>query len=465
MSIPAKSFPSIPLLLSLCCVPAAGQNQDADARSGPAVDLIQREIKVTQPAPGIFVAAGVGNVALITTDEGHVVFDTGLALQAGLQKKALLAAVPDRPVTHVILSHSHADHTGGALLWAGGADGASGANGKNGANQTTGAEIIAHAEFTEEQRYLDELTPYLHHRNRILFPWLPPEPVTEGPFRYGGIEPHRTVDDGERYEFEQGGMRFVVIGAPGAEGADNILLWLPERRILLSGDFFGPQFPQFPNIFTMRGEKVRAPIPYLESLDMVIELAPRMIIPAHFAAPKGERAIMRGLKAMRDGVRHVHDATVAGMNAGKTVHQLMAEIDLPKGIELSQTHGRVSWAVKSIWEYYATWFHYDRTTELYAVPGTAAWPRLVESAGIAPFILTAQSFLTESQPLRALHILDIALTAEPANRLALELKLDALERLLRTASNEGGLNNDYEIYWLRSRIAATKAALAAPSNR
>ena len=31
----------------------------------------------------------------------------------------------------------------------------------------------------------------------------------------------------------------------------------------------------------------------------------------------------------------------------------------------AQIHGRVSWAVKSIWEYYATWFHFDATTELY----------------------------------------------------------------------------------------------------
>ena len=437
------------LLLGLCCTVALATPPPSseNARSGPAVDLIHRDIKVTEVAPGIFVAEGVGNVILIATAEGHVVFDTGLALQAAKQREALLAAVPDRPVTHVILSHSHADHTGGTHLWAQ-------SNGKG------GAEIIAHQEFTEEQRYLKELEPYLHHRNRTLFPWMPPEPVTKGPFRYGGIQPHRTVDDGERYEFEQGGVRFAVLGAPGAEGADNILLWLPDSRILLSGDFFGPQFPQFPNIFTMRGEKVRAPVAYLESLERVIELAPKMIIPAHFAAPEGERAIMDGLKAMRDGVRHVHDETVAGMNAGKTVHQLMEEIRLPRGSRLSQTHGRVSWAVKSIWEYYTTWFHFDRTTELYPVPDTAAWPRLVEAASAAPFIETAQSYLDESRPLHALHILDIALTAQPDHRRALELKLAALQQLLREAEN--GLRNDYEIYWLRSRITTTQESLSKP---
>ena len=70
---------------------------------------------------------------------------------------------------------------------------------------------------------------------------------------------------------------------------------------------------------------------------------------------------------------YVHDATIAGMNAGKTVYQLMEEIALPPELALSQAHGRVSWAVKSIWEYYATWFHFDSTTELYSIVGGLDW--------------------------------------------------------------------------------------------
>ena len=38
----------------------------------------------------------------------------------------------------------------------------------------------------------------------------------------------------------------------------------------------------------------------------------------------------------------------------------MASIELPPELALTQEHGRVSWAVKSIWEYYMTWFHFGQ---------------------------------------------------------------------------------------------------------
>ena len=140
---------------------------------------------------------------------------------------------------------------------------------------------MAHWEFPEEQRYLKDLEPYLHYRNRTLFPFLPEEPPQIGLIAYGGIEPTRLVKNGEPYRFEQGGIRFEVLPTPGAEGADNLVLWLPDEKILFSGDFFGPLFPQFPNVFTMRGEKVRKPVEYIASLERIIALEPETIVPSH----------------------------------------------------------------------------------------------------------------------------------------------------------------------------------------
>ena len=49
------------------------------------------------------------------------------------------------------------------------------------------------------------------------------------------------------------------------------LLNLPYKvQILSTGDFFDPQFPQLPNIFTMRGEKIRKPMEHIKSLDKLI---------------------------------------------------------------------------------------------------------------------------------------------------------------------------------------------------
>lgn len=413
-----------------------------DAEGGSvAADFINIPIEAKEISSGVFQATGVANAHLITTPDGHVLFDTGLATQVAKQMTALKAAVPDGDVTHIIVSHSHADHSGGVKAWN---------DGK--------ADIIAHKEFTEEQRYLTELQDYFWHRNRTLFPFMPEKPPTLGLVAYGGIEPTIGVANGQPYTFSQGGLDFEVHALPGAEGADNIVLWLPQKKILFSGDFFGPLFPQFPNIFTMRGEKIRKPVEYIQSLETIIALEPDMIVPSHKKPISDKAFIMDSLAKMREATRFVHDATVEGMNAGKTVHELMAEIKLPANLDLSQEHGRVSWAVKSIWEYYATWFHFDKTAELYPVPASDVYDDFVAVAGPDPLIAKASVHVEENRPVHALHIIDVVIGAQPDNMAALKVRREALLALLADAKS--GLNNSYEIYWLNYRLRDTDARLA-----
>ncbi|MEM9013713.1 MAG: MBL fold metallo-hydrolase [Pseudomonadota bacterium] len=415
---------------------------DSENQSGVAAEFINIPIEAREIADGVFQVSGVGNVQLIATGDGAVLFDTGLVTQSAKQIEAMNAVAPDVPLTHIILSHSHADHIGGLRFW-----------------DRDGAEIIAHEDFPEEQRYLKELEPYFWSRNRTLFPFMPEEPPQIGLIAYGGAIPDKLVDEDEPYVFELGGRQFEVIAATGgAEGADNVVLWMPKERILFSGDFFGPLFPQFPNIFTMRGEKIRRPVEYIDSLNRIIALEPEMIVPSHLTPVKGAEDIKRDLVKMRDAVKFVHDATVKGMNDGKTVEQLMAEIELPPTLALSEQHGRVSWAVKSIWEYYATWFHFDRTTALYATPASSVYEDIASIAGVSSLIDRAEDYIEDAKPLHALHLLDIAEHKRAPNSRALHARLAALELLLADAKT--GKKNSYEIYWLNARIRKSKQKLA-----
>ena len=418
----------------------AGKGDDGQVTHGSAVDLIRLPIEVRQVAANVYYATGVANTIMITTDAGNVVFDTGLVIQAAKQLRLLKEQVSDGPLHAIVLSHSHADHIGGARLWL-----------------EPGSEIVAHREFAEEQRYLSQLEPYFHGRNRTLFPWIPAEPPQMALLKYGGIEPTITVGNEQTYSFTLGGVEFEVIGAPGAEGADNLVLWLPQQKILLSGDFFGPQFPQFPNIFTMRGEKVRKPMEYVASLNKLMQLQPEIIVPSHLNPTVGAAEIRAGMVRIRDAVQYVHDQTVAGMNAGKTVHQLMRDIQLPARLDLVQNHGRVDWAVKSIWEYYATWFHFDSTTELYPVPVKEVYADLAQVAGAEALLRLAHNYLGQDSPVKTLHIVEVVLAAEPANTAALNLRQRALQGLMDNAL--AGINNDYEVYWLKARMADTLARL------
>ena len=209
----------------------------------------------------------------------------------------------------------------------------------------------------------------------------------------------------------------------------------------------------------MRGEKIRKPVEYINSLEKIIALDPDMIVPSHKTPMTDKALIQSGLIKMRDATRYVHDKTVEGMNAGKTVEQLMREIELPADLALTQEHGKVSWAVKSIWEYYATWFHFDKTTELYDVPISAVYQDIVQSGGELRLQERVQSYVNNGEPLKGLHLIDIVLGAEPNNAPALSVRKMALEQLLNEAKMT--TNNSYEIYWLNYRLRDTQSKLDA----
>ena len=402
-----------------------------NGRGLAAAELITLPIYVTEVASGIFQASGVGNSFALTTGDGNVIFDTGLIIQSSEQVAKLKAMIGDAEPKKIILSHSHADHVGGTRLWDRGQ-----------------AELITHEEFEEEQRYLTELNPYFHQRNRVLFPWIPESPRTLVGMNFRGLIPDTRVRNGDPYRFSLGGRRFEVYAVPGAEGADNVVLWLPDEKILLSGDFFGPQFPQFPNIFTMRGEKVRKPIEYIASLNTLLALEPEIILPSHLAPIRGAQNIAADMRKIRDAVQYVHDETVAGMNAGYSLETVMAEITLPEELTLSQSHGKVSWAVKSIWEYYATWFHFDRTSELYPTSQRAILADVAHLIDLDAAQLQVQIYLNEAEPEKALLLLEL-LEGSTASETLRALRTQTLLQLKRQAEPVG---NDYELYWLDSEL-------------
>lgn len=422
---------------------------DSDNPVKTVAGLHQIEIKVNQFQHNIFRASGVANSYLIKTNEGNVLFDTGLATQSAKHKRLLQAAAPG-VITHIILSHSHADHIGGTKFWKA---------------EFPNAKIITHRRFAEGQRYLADLQKYFWGRNRRLYTFMPETPpADDSMFAYGGVQADILVEDYSEYRFSQGGIEFVVLPTPGAEGDDNILLWLPQQKTIFSGDFFGPLFPMMPNLFTLRGEKFRNPVDYINSLNRVIILKPEMLLPSHFDPHSGAEDLAVKMTLMRDATAYIHDETIKGMNAGKSLWQLMQDIQLPEHLRVSQGHGKVSWNVRSIWEHYSTWFQFKSTTELYPVPISSLYAELADIAGGAEKLTNlAQSKLDAGQPEQALHLLEMALAASPDYPQALRVRLQCLQKILHRARNTD--NNFSETSWLESRITTTRAQIDSPDNQ
>ena len=387
----------------------------------------------------VYQARGTANAQMVVTSGGNVVIDTGLPNQPFVQE--FLREADEGPITHLIVTHAHADHYGAASSFL-----------------DEGTELIAHREFVHNQRYLKALAPTFMRRNQLFFPEnvpaVPEFALGALKLLYPTIEPTLLVD--REHAFEVGGVRFEVLALPGAEGSDGLCVWLPDQEILFTGDFFGHIFPMWPNLTTIRGERARFPWPYVESLDRILELDPKMLVPSHFEPITDRAEIRAGVKRTRDAVAWVEQAVIDGINEGKDVHTLMREITLPGHLTLPEVHGKVSWGVRSIFEDYTGWFHLRSTTELYGVPRRAIDPEIVEMAGGANAVAArGRVRLDRSQPVEALHLADMALEAEPGNEAALRVRLDALGGLLERSRDV----NHYEVYWLRHRIDETLGEL------
>ena len=181
-------------------------------------------------------------------------------------------------------------------------------------------------------------------------------------------------------------------------------------------------------------------------------LQPEMILYGHHEPVIGAELIQRELTALHGAILHVHDATVAGMNAGKDVETLQREITLPPEYEVGEGYGKVSWSVKAIWEHYAGWFHHQSTTELYSVPRREVSSDLLELAGSEGLLARARQRFDGGEPEAALHLLDILLDAEPGNTDAVELSIRVHEKLLENARGFRTTGNFWLEGWLENQL-------------
>lgn len=382
----------------------------------------------------IFMVKDISNAYLVTTADGDLLVNTGF-LGNGQRNKALFAPHRTGPLRRIIVTQGHPDHYGALPE-----------------QMEDDTQVIAGAGFTATCDYFEELGPFLNRRSGKLWASLtrrdgpPPKPPK--------VVPDIPVTD--RHAFEQGGRHFVVVKTPGGETLCSVFVWLPDDRIVFTGNLFGPVWRAMPNLVTMRGDKPRLVRAYLRSVEEVRALAPELLITGHGEPVRGAAKIRADLDTMHAAVSWIERETIAGMNAGKDVHTLMREIALPEALRIGEFHGKTPWVVRAIWEENAGWFHFDSTTSLYGVPRSSVNADLAELAGGASALATrAARKLAEDKPLEAIHLLDVALGAEPGNKEALAVKISALERLL---SASGGSNLS-EVMWLKSEIADAEAAL------
>jgi len=384
----------------------------------------------------IFQANDISNAYLVTTSEGDVMVNTGF-MDHVERNKALLSPHRTGPLAYIILTQSHADHFGGVPEFL-----------------EEGTQVIGGPDFVEANGDMMGMQSYFGPRSGKL--WGSTLKRGSAPKSAPNVVPDILVD--RKLTLDLGGRTFEILHTPEGETIDGLTVWMPKEKIAFTGNLFGPVWLSMPFLCTLRGDKPRSVRQYLKSLEKVRELGAEIVVTGHGEPIRGAERVRADLDKMHAAVSFVRDYTINGMKAGKNVHQLMREFAWLEDLRIGEFHGKASWAVKTIWEEYSGWFHYeDGTTELYGVPRSSVDADLVDLAG-GPSKLAerAQAKLDAGAPLEALHLVGIALGAVPNDAASLRVKKAATEALLAAS----GGSNLSETMWLRSEIAEVEAKLA-----
>lgn len=250
--------PAIALLALLCA--GAARAQTSAPPSSP------RAVQAVQVAPGAYMVQGlsaqgspanrnfISNAAFVVTPEGVLLVD---ALGSPTLARELLAEIrriTPAPLRYVVITHYHADHIYGLQVF-----------------KDAGATLIAHREGAA---YLSSETAVLRLQasREELAPAVDANTLLVAADRW--IDATTTL--------QLGGMDFVLQPAGPAHTAEDLVVWVPQLKLLMAGDLvFRGRIP-----FVGQADSGR----WIAALDKLLNFDAQIIVPGHGPVSTSARA-------------------------------------------------------------------------------------------------------------------------------------------------------------------------------
>lgn len=306
---------------------------------------------IYQVVDNVYVAIGYGlaNSILIVGDTGNIIIDTTEDPELGKQINDEFKKISNLPNEAIIYTHSHVDH------WRG----ASGFFEDN-------TKVYAHTTF--QKGFFDQnnlLRPILTERGMKQFGHFLPDSLKRGhglgftlnfDFEQPPVIYPTHFFELQTNKLSVGGIDLEIQHTPG-ETDDQIIIYYPEKDVVISGDNY---YMRFPNLYTIRGTSYRDIKSWYKSVDAMRSYKPQHLISCHGPFLSGKEVIEERLSIYRDAIQFIHDYAVRGVNAGKTPDELVEEFEYPpfflENYDLEEKYGKVSWSIRSVYNGYLGFF-------------------------------------------------------------------------------------------------------------
>lgn len=230
--------------LLAAAVAAQEPRQVTPQQVSPSAWFVQGEAALGSPANRNFIS----NAGFVVTPAGVVVVDALGSPQLARDLLAAIRRITAQPVTHVILTHYHADHIYGLQEF-----------------RKAGATIVANRKGLEYMNSDTAANRLLASRNDLA-PWIdqdthlvPADQWIDGPL-----------------DLVVGGVRFLVRPVGPAHTPEDQVVFVPSERVLFAGDVvFRGRVPYVGQADSRH---------WIAALEELLKLEPLVLVPGHGAA-------------------------------------------------------------------------------------------------------------------------------------------------------------------------------------
>ena len=346
-------------------------------------------------ADGVAFVPSFANVSAFRTEDGLVLVDTGSEFLAQHVHGTLRRWNTDRLHT-AIYSHGHIDHVFGVPVFEAEA-------------HDHGWEppwVVAHEALPRRFDRYGLTAGYNEIINRRQFQI--PNFTWPRSYRY----PDQTYR--EKLTVEVGGLSLDLQHVRG-ETDDHTVTWVPERKVLCSGDLFIWASPNAGN-----PQKVqRYPREWAQGLRVMAELGAEVLLPGHGVPVVGAGRIRQALSETAELLEHLHDQTVLMMNEGARLDDIVHTVRAPQHLldrpYLRPVYDEPEFVVRNVWRLYGGWWDGD-PSHLKPSPAAVLAAELADLAGGAHRLATRALELVSSGDLRlAGHLAELAWQAAPGD--------------------------------------------------
>lgn len=347
--------------------------------------------------PGVAFWHGFSNATVVETTAGLVLVDSGDPWLAPLLHQRVRAWRAEVPLRAVVYSHGHIDHVFGVPYF---------------------DTEAAHRGWARPVVYAQESLPARFDRYRLTAGY---NAVVNR--RQFGIEDLQWPVSYRYPDVTYRGVTTLDVGEPvelhaaRGETDDHTWTWFASRRVLCCGDLFIWASPNAGN-----PQKVqRYAAEWAVALREMVRLEPEVLLPGHGVPVVGAGRVRQALEDTACFLESLHDQTVALMNDGASLDQILHTVRPPAELAgrpyLQPVYDEPEFVVRNIWRRYGGWWDGNPAT-LKPAPQSELARELVTLAGAAALSERIEALLAaggDTSLRLAGHLAELLADAHPSS--------------------------------------------------